>query len=92
MRQYTKPDPARFGRYQVVGKRNYRDHAPGDIFEARLMRQAEYRAIQRGDIVLLEEVLPQLVPGSYALPPGWLEEPTPRPPRRREASLSLGGM
>lgn len=58
------------GRYQVVGRRAYRGHLPGVIFEGRLDRNAEGRAIQRGSIRLLEIVRDDLVPGSYRLPDG----------------------
>jgi hypothetical protein len=59
------------GRYEVVGKRAYRGHAPGTEFEARLDRAAEIRAVNRGSIRLLARVDADLVPGSYRLPVGW---------------------
>jgi hypothetical protein len=62
------------GEYQVVGRRAYRGHDPGDTFEAKLDRHAELRAIRRGDIVLLRRVTPALQPGSYRLPRGWLSQ------------------
>lgn len=59
------------GIYQVVGRRPYRGHQPGEVFEATLDQGAEERAIARGDILLLERVIPGLQPGSYTLPDGW---------------------
>lgn len=59
------------GLYQVVGHRNYRGHDRGDTFIARLDPRAERRAVDRGDIILLERITPALEPGSYALPEGW---------------------
>lgn len=55
------------GIYQVVGRREYRGHKPGERFMARLDRNAEGRAIQRGDIALLERVTPGL-PERWGLP------------------------
>lgn len=63
--------PMTLGRYEVVGKRAYREHVPGSIFEARLDRAAEARAIARGSIRLLALIPDDLVPGSYRLPTGW---------------------
>jgi hypothetical protein len=60
------------GRWQVTGKRIYRGHAPGEEFEASLDDAPAARAMNRGDIVLLEEYMPRLVEGSYVLPKGWL--------------------
>lgn len=62
----------RYGEYEVVGRRSYRDHEPGSTFEARLDRGAEARAIRRGDIRLLRITQPDLVPGSVTFPDGWL--------------------
>lgn len=74
-----------FGRYQVVGRREYRGHETDTVFEARLDRNAEARAIRRGDIVLLEQIQPGLEPGSFVLPDGWLtaEPSTIEAPERR---------
>jgi hypothetical protein len=58
------------GRYLVTGRREYRGHQPGEMFIARLARNAEGRAVQRGDIALLERVTPQL-PARWWLPAGW---------------------
>lgn len=57
--------------YQVIGPRAYRGHEPGTVFEARLDRPSESRAINRGSIRLLELVEADLLPGSYRLPLGW---------------------
>lgn len=61
------------GEYEVVGRRAYRDHAPGEVFEARLDRAAARRAIDRGDIRLLRVVEPEVQPGWW-LPDGWLSK------------------
>jgi hypothetical protein len=62
------------GEYLVTGKRNYRGHEPGTIFEARLNPNAEARAINRGDIRLLRQIEPTIQPGSYTFPDGWLTD------------------
>jgi len=75
-----------FGEYEVIGRRLYRGHEPGSIFEARLERNAERRAIRRGDIRLLRVVQPKLQEGSFAFPDGWLpghEHPDHRGAERR---------
>jgi hypothetical protein len=59
-----------FGEYLVTGKRAYRGHQPGSVFEARLERNAEARAVYRGDIQLLRVITPE-VPTERALPAGW---------------------
>lgn len=59
-----------WGRYRVTGTREYRGNKPGTEFIARLDRNAEGRAIQRGDITLEERVTPQL-PAKWGLPEGW---------------------
>lgn len=78
-----------FGLYRVIGKRDYRGHTRGEEFEARLDKHAARRAVMRGDIELLAIVTPDLLPGSYTFPEGWLSGPhQSSSPRRREASLS----
>lgn len=57
--------------YLVTGARAYREHWPGTTFEATLDPAAETRAIERGDIRLIERSDPALQPGSYRLPAGW---------------------
>lgn len=56
------------GRYRVIGTRCYREHRPGDLFEAQLDPGAEARAIGRGDIELVERIKFTVQPGSYELP------------------------
>lgn len=56
------------GRYRVIGTREYREHRPGDLFEAKLDQRAEARAIGRGDIELVERITFSVNPGSYRLP------------------------
>lgn len=60
-----------YGVYEVIGTRRYRDHAPGTRFEARLDRDAERRAIARGNIRLIERVQIR-VPDAHTFPEGWL--------------------
>jgi hypothetical protein len=63
------------GVYKVVGTLEYRGHKPGEIFAARLDRPAESRAINRGNIILLEHIQPSLPP-EYGFPDGWLSADT----------------
>ncbi len=74
-------------RYLVTGKRKYRWHDPGSTFEAQLDPLAEQRAIERGSIIVLEIIQPDLENGSYALPQDW---PQPVADERtiRDASVS----
>lgn len=58
-------------RYRVVGKHAYREHPPGETFEAELDPAAEKRALARGDIALLERRRTSLRPGSFRLPANW---------------------
>lgn len=58
------------GVYEVTGRRIYRGHEPGTVFEARIAETVAARAIKRGDITLLEYVTPNL-PDEYGLPKGW---------------------
>lgn len=60
------------GLWKVVGHRRYRGHEPGETFEASLQNAPAVRAIQRGDIILLEEFHPDL-PAEWSLPEGWTE-------------------
>lgn len=64
-----------FGLYRATGKREFRGHAPGTEFVARLDRPAEGHAVRRGDIELLKRVRPALEPGSFTFPEGWLSGP-----------------
>ncbi len=58
-------------RYLVTGKRQYRWHPPGTVFEAKLDPDAERRALERGNIQVLEVIQPELRNGSYELPRDW---------------------
>jgi hypothetical protein len=62
------------GEYEVVGRREYRGHPPGEIFEARLERAAEARAVARGDIRLLRVVVPTIQSDNLELSDGWLSK------------------
>lgn len=79
-----------FGEYLVTGRREYRGHKPGSTFEATLDRNAEARAIRRGDIRLLRIVKPELQPDSYTLPPGWAKQSsTPAVTTAPEGAFSM---
>jgi hypothetical protein len=65
--------------YQVTGRRAYREHMPGSVFESMLDPAAETRALARGDIEILERSLTTIRPGSYRLPTGWTR------PQKQEA-------
>lgn len=60
--------------YLVVGPRRYRDHPPGETFEADLPTDVEARAIGRGSITVVKRSTPSLQPGSFQAPPGWLQQ------------------
>jgi hypothetical protein len=77
-----------FGEYLVTGQRRYRGHEPGTTFEAQLDRNAEARAIRRGDIRLLRLVEPDIPPGAAVLPDGWTAEHTNEAP---EGASVVGG-
>lgn len=62
-------------RYLVSGTRAYRGHRAGSTFTARLDRLAEQRAIDRGDITLIERLIPRL-PDTFSLPRGWVKAGT----------------
>ena len=68
-----------YGLYEVTGRRQYRGHEPGTVFEAAIAPSVEARALQRGDIKLLRRITPTLAPGSFTFrdwpPPG--EQPAP---------------
>jgi hypothetical protein len=76
------------GVYLVTGQRAYRGHQPGVSFTARLDRNAEARAIRRGDLQLLDRVTPALEPGTYTFPHGWLASPTSPDHRGAERRLT----
>jgi hypothetical protein len=77
-------------RYLVTGKRQYRWHPPGTVFEALLDPDAEARAIERGSIRVLEVIQPELQNGSYVLPEDWpqaaVDDRTTRDAQERLAS------
>jgi len=62
----------RVGLYRVLGTRAYRGHPPGTEFWASLDRNAEARALDRGNITLLARLEPRIEEGSFELPRGWL--------------------
>jgi hypothetical protein len=66
----------KYGEYLVTGSRRYRDHEPGITFEARLDRNAEARAVQRGDIRLLRLITPTVEHQPRDFPQGWLKQPS----------------
>jgi hypothetical protein len=59
--------------YEVTGTFRFRDHDPGEVFEAILDPVQERRALIRGNIRILEASRPTLQPGSYTLPRGWAD-------------------
>jgi hypothetical protein len=58
--------------YRVVGARDYRGHAQGTEFPARLDPRAENRAIMRGSIDRIGTVL--MRPEHFVFPRGWLPQ------------------
>ncbi len=60
--------------YEVLRANGYRGHRRGAEFSARLAAPAEQRAIERGDIRVIERSTPALQPGSYRLPRGWANQ------------------
>ena len=77
----------KFGIYKVTGSRSYRGHEPGTEFTAQLDRNAQIRAVNRGDILLLEWIIPALEPGSVTFPDGWLASPEQSDHRGAERRL-----
>ena len=67
--------------YKVTGRFAYRGHQPGETFTAKLDQATEIRAIQRGNIVVIDSSPTRLRPGSYRLPDGWQTEPIAAPKR-----------
>jgi hypothetical protein len=75
--------------YLVVGRLDYREHPPGQIFEADLDPAAEQRAVERGNIEIIDSSPTRIRPGSWTLPP-----PGRRPHalnRAPEGALLIGG-
>lgn len=58
------------GTFQVVGPGAYRGHPVGAMFASPVNRPAVARALQRGNITLVE-MLGGGLPGRYTLPRGW---------------------
>jgi len=75
-------------KYLVTGTRKYRWHDPGTTFEARLDPDAERRAIERGNIQVVETVQPELQNGSYQLPEDWPQAAADAEPTRDAAGVS----
>lgn len=73
-----------FCEYEVTGKREYRGHKTGTVFQAR-HDPPKQRAINRGDITLLRICEPQ-VPQDRTYPNGWLP-----PPERAAPSPTIEG-
>lgn len=68
--------------YEVLRHNGYRGHRRGATFSARLAAPAAQRAVDRGDIRVVESSTPSIQPGSYTLPAGWAnqhEEEAPCP-------------
>jgi hypothetical protein len=61
----------------VTGYRAYRGHIHGDEFVARLAPGVERRAMQRGDIELVQRIDPSIDPDRLTFPDGWLDQPNP---------------
>ncbi len=59
-----------FIRAKVIGRRQYRGHEPGEVFEARFDAALE-RAVYRRNIEILEIIRPELPEGRYRLPKDW---------------------
>jgi len=60
------------GIWKTAGRRTYRGHAPSEPpWEASIPATVAARAINRGDLALLEEFVPSLPP-EFSLPEGWL--------------------
>jgi hypothetical protein len=59
-----------FARYKVIGRRRYRTHYPGEVFEARFDAAIE-RAVYRRDIEIVEVIRPELPEGRFKLPKDW---------------------
>lgn len=79
-----------YGVYLVTGTRQYRGHDPGTVFEAVIDGPVAQRAIDRGDIRLLRTEIPDLTPGSYRLPAGWLKQ-APQEAPTGASSIEGGG-
>jgi hypothetical protein len=74
--------------YRVIGTLAYRGHEPGETFIATLDLDAELRAIERGNIIVIDSSPTRLRPGSWKLPDGWRTAITEMAP---EGAFSLEG-
>ena len=72
--------------YLVTGITSYREHKPGETFEASLPPDVEARALRRGAIEILERSTPRIQPGRWRLPDGWTTEAKAAP----EGAVSVG--
>lgn len=66
------------GVYRVTGRRRYRGHEPGTVFVATLAPGPERRALARGDIALVESIVPSIDPARL------------KPPRYTQAEAPTG--
>lgn len=80
----------RYGIFQVTGSFVFRGHKPGETFEAKVTPQIN-RAAARGNIVMLEEIVPEVPPGWVVRgwPPDGGRVPITRSPA--EAGFLIGG-
>lgn len=62
--------------YEVIGSTPYRGHPPGTRFTARLEPAPERRAVARGNIRVIDTLVPALPP-EHSLPPGWADQSSP---------------
>lgn len=58
------------GEYRVTGRREYRGHTPGSVFQALLEPGPERRAVARGDIALLRRMRPSVDASAVTIPDG----------------------
>lgn len=63
--------------YLVTNANGYRGLLRGAEFTARLGRHAEQRALDRGDIQIIERSTQTIQPASYTLPASWVKEAVP---------------
>ena len=56
--------------FEVVGKREYRGHRPGEQFITR-MDPALERALERPNVVIVAVIDPKIQEGQYGLPQDW---------------------
>lgn len=57
--------------YRVTGPYRYREHQPGELFEATLPPDVEARAVNRGAVEIVDANPVSLQPGSWTLADGW---------------------